>query len=170
MSCGAGGTVVTIDDTSTHTSVSNTSSSVDDGNAVFVGNIGVLKGSGPKISPLPSFGSVTFSNLDVHGSALGTSSPTTTDYYEGRKNVIHVGTITDWGTSFVNTQESSPRVWPAPTCADRPGGTVCHPPQTSSTGTSSGDGVREGRRPARAAARARVRASCGAQPPGSLLK
>ena len=47
---------------------------------------------------------IDFSNVNVNGSSLGSFTPTVSNYYEGRKNVITVGPITDGGTAFVTTQ------------------------------------------------------------------
>jgi hypothetical protein len=103
-SCGATGTAVTIDDVTSVSSVSTSSASPSDCSAAFVGDIGVLKGKGPKLENLPTFGSIDFSNVNVNGSSLGSFTPTVSNYYEGKKDVITVGPITDSGTAFVTTQ------------------------------------------------------------------
>jgi hypothetical protein len=103
-SCGATGTVVTIDDVTSTSSVSTSSASPSDCSAAFVGDIGVQKGAGPKVDNLPRFGSIDFSNVNVNGSSLGSFTPTVSNYYEGKKNIITVGPITDGGTAFVTTQ------------------------------------------------------------------
>lgn len=105
VTCGGTGTEVSLYDATSGHTVDNTSSTASDCNGAFVGNIGVLKGAGPKLSPLPDFGSLTFTNVNVNDTAIGTFSPTATNYYEGKKDQIDVGPITG-GNSFVNTQES----------------------------------------------------------------
>jgi hypothetical protein len=104
VSCGGTGTVVSLDDTSTGHSVQATSAAASDCNGVFMGAIGVLKGAGPKLCPLPGFGSADFSDALINGSSLGSFSPTATNYYEGKKNQMTVGPVTDGGTDFAITK------------------------------------------------------------------
>jgi hypothetical protein len=106
VTCGSSGTMVSLYDVTSGHTVDNTSGTASDCNGAFVGNIGVLKGAGPKLSPLPDFGSVTFTNVDVNDVAIGTYTTTTTNYYEGKKAQIDVGPLTDSGSSFTNTQVS----------------------------------------------------------------
>jgi hypothetical protein len=106
VTCGPTGTMVSLYDATSGKTASEPSSAASDCNGAFVGNIGVTKGAGPKLSPLPDFGSVTFTNVNVNDAAIGTYSTATTNYYEGKKDQIDVGPLTDSGTSFTNTQVS----------------------------------------------------------------
>jgi hypothetical protein len=103
--CNTPGTVVALDDVTSGSSVEASSANPSSCSGGFVGDIGVLKGAGPKLTPLPAFGAIDFSGVTVNTVPLGSLSPTSTNYYEGKKNVIDVGPIGGGGTSFVTTQE-----------------------------------------------------------------
>jgi hypothetical protein len=109
VTCGSTGSVETIADL-THGGSSSTGTSAPSScNGAFFGNIGVSKGSsGTKELPLPTFGSISFSNVEVNGAPLGDASPspTSVNYFEGKKNQIVVGPLTAGGSAFVNTQTS----------------------------------------------------------------
>jgi hypothetical protein len=107
--CGASGSEATIDDvTEGNVSQSATSFTASSCNGTFMGNIGVSNEAGTKELPLPSFHSITFGDAQVNGSPLGDASPApaAVNYFEGKKNVITVGPLTDGGSSWVNTQGS----------------------------------------------------------------
>jgi hypothetical protein len=103
--CNAPGTVVTLDDVTSGSSVEASSSNPSSCSGGFVGDNGVLKGAGPKLTPLPAFGAIDFSAVTINTDPLGSLSPTATNYYQGKKNVIDVGPIGGGGTSFATTQE-----------------------------------------------------------------
>ena len=64
-----------------------------------MGNIGVSNEAGTKLLPLPTFGSIDFSDATVNGAPLGDASPApiAVNYFEGKKNVISVG---NWKFTF----------------------------------------------------------------------
>jgi hypothetical protein len=101
--CGPTGTVVTLDDLTSRSSVEASSTNPGSCSGAFIGDIGVLKGAGPKLRPIPDFTTIGFSGVSVNAAPLGTWSPTSTNYYEGKKDQITVGPIGGGGTSFVTT-------------------------------------------------------------------
>jgi Peptidase A4 family len=101
--CDTPGTVVTLDDLTSGSSVEASSSSPSDCSGAFIGDIGVLKGAGSKLRPIPDFTTIGFSGVMVNAAPLGNWSPTATNYYEGKKNQITVGPIGGGGTMFVTT-------------------------------------------------------------------
>jgi hypothetical protein len=109
VTCGSSGSEATIDDvTAGNVSQSASSFTASSCNGTFMGNIGVSNEAGTKELPLPKFGSITFGDAQLNGSPLGDASPApvAVNYFEGKKNVITVGPLTDGGSSWVNTQGS----------------------------------------------------------------
>lgn len=106
QTCGPSGSVATIDNLTTTESVTASSSNPGSCTDAGVGEDGVSgKGPGGQ-DPLPKFGAVDYTNVMVNGEPIGTFAPVAINYYEGNKNVITVGPITDGGTAFVTTQGS----------------------------------------------------------------
>ena len=106
QSCGPSGTTVTVEDLNTSASFtqsSSTPSSCEGGN---VGDTAVEGKSPKKVTPLPKFGSTDYSAATINGDPLSTSDPTVSNYYEGKKDQITTGPLTDGGTAFVLTQAS----------------------------------------------------------------
>lgn len=102
--CGPSGTVSTIENLNTTQSVSNSSSSPSSCTDGGAGDLGIQgRGVGGQ-SNLPAFGSIDYSNVTINALPIGSFSPTTTNYYEGKKNQIDTGALTDGGTAFVTTQ------------------------------------------------------------------
>jgi hypothetical protein len=108
VTCGAAGGTATIDDVTQDQSGSVPTPAGSSCNGVFMGNIGLSNRAGTKLLPLPKFGKITFGDADVNGAPIGDASPapTAVSYYEGAKNVITVGALTDGGSAWVNTQGS----------------------------------------------------------------
>jgi hypothetical protein len=106
QTCGPSGSVATIDNLTTTESVTASSSNPGSCADAYAGEDGVTgKGPGGQ-DPLPPFGAVDYTNVMVNGEPIGTFAPVPYNYYEGKKNVITVGPITDGGTAFVTTQGS----------------------------------------------------------------
>jgi hypothetical protein len=103
--CGSSGTTVSIDDTTISASGQNSSATASTCSNDFVGDLGFLKGK-KAVAPLPLFNEIDFSSVMVNGSALGSFTTQTGDYFEGRKNSIVTGPLDDGGTSFSTTQLS----------------------------------------------------------------
>jgi hypothetical protein len=105
-SCGPSGTVVTIEDLNSSLSVSASSPNPSSCTSAYAGDVGVIgKGPGGQ-TKLPTFGAIDYSDVTVNGSPIGTFSPVADNYYEGKKNVITTGPITDGGTAFATTQSA----------------------------------------------------------------
>jgi hypothetical protein len=104
--CGPSGTVVSIDDLTDSQSVSATSLNPSSCTNASVGDDGIEGNGTGGQSNLPTFGAIDYSDVTVNGSPIGTFSPAASNYYEGKKNVITVGPITDGGTAFATTQSS----------------------------------------------------------------
>jgi hypothetical protein len=104
--CGASGTVVSIEDLNTSQSVSATSLNPSSCTDASAGDDGIEGNGTGGQSNLPTFGAIDYSDVTVNGSPIGTFSPVASNYYEGKKNVITVGPITDGGTAFATTQSS----------------------------------------------------------------
>lgn len=102
--CGATGTTVTIDDTTTDTSGQATSSTASACAAVFIGDGGLEKGKGSATAPLPSFGAIDYTDVTVNGDSFVSAAPTATNYFEGKKATITTGAIASDGTDFTTTQ------------------------------------------------------------------
>jgi hypothetical protein len=98
------GSTVTIDDTTSDTSGQNSSATASTCTEGLVGDFGFLKGKGKTVTPLPIFGAIDFSDVMVNGTPLGSISNVSGNYYEGKKNVITTGALTDGGTAFTTTQ------------------------------------------------------------------
>jgi Peptidase A4 family len=106
ISCSAtSGTTVSVDDTTDNSSDSASSATPETCGEVFVGDEGFPKGSGKAAEPLPTFGSIDFSDVMVNGAALGSFSELSGNYDEGKKAVIDTGALTAGGTAFTTTQE-----------------------------------------------------------------
>jgi hypothetical protein len=106
VSCGASGSVASLEDITTGVTLSDNSSNPSDCNGVFMGNIGVsANAKGTKQLPLPKFKTIHFSDALVNGADLGALSPTAVNYFEGTANQIKVGPL-NAGESWVNTQKS----------------------------------------------------------------
>jgi hypothetical protein len=108
VTCGASGGAATVLDVTSGQSGSAPTPTGSSCNGVFMGNIGVSNEAGTAILPLPSFGSITFGDASLNDAPLGDASPapTAVNYFEGKKNVITVGPLTEGGSAFVNTQGS----------------------------------------------------------------
>ncbi len=105
VTCGATGSTATLADTTKSTSVEASSTAASECNGAFMGNIGTSNAAGTKNLPLPTFKKMSFTAATINGADLGTFSPTAVDYYEGKKNVITVGPLTD-PESWTNTEGS----------------------------------------------------------------
>jgi hypothetical protein len=70
------------------------------------GNIGVLDTKGTKVSPLPTFGSISFSSVEVNSSPTVTRRPQRSTITKVRRIGSRSEPLTDGGSAFVNTQES----------------------------------------------------------------
>jgi peptidase A4-like protein len=103
-SCGATGTTVTIDDTTSNTSGQATSSAASSCAAVIIGDGGFAKGKGSATAPLPNFGAIDYTDVTVNGDSLASAAPTATNYFEGKKAIITTGAIASDGTDFTTTQ------------------------------------------------------------------
>jgi hypothetical protein len=105
VSCGPSGTTVSAtDETNTNgdTDAVPTASSCED---AYIGDIGVGDGSGQRT--LPDFHALDFSNAEVNSAALGSFTPTKTDYHEGAANVIKVKPFTNGGLDFATKQKGT---------------------------------------------------------------
>lgn len=103
--CGPSGISITVDDETTASSGSDSSSSPETCTQAEAGDDGVSKGTGSAVVPLPAFGALDYTGVMVNGSAIGSSSPGVANYAEGKKNVITTGALTSGGTAFTTTQE-----------------------------------------------------------------
>jgi hypothetical protein len=103
--CGPSGISITVDDETTASSGSDSSSSPETCTQAEAGDDGVSKGTGSAVVPLPPFGALDYTGVMVNGSAIGSSSPGVANYTEGKKNVITTGALTSGGTAFTTTQE-----------------------------------------------------------------
>lgn len=104
--CGPTGTVSTIEDLNSSQSVSNSSTAASSCTSGGAGDLGIAgKGTGGQ-SNLPTFGAIDYTNVTVNGVGIGATSPVATNYYEGKKNEITTGALTDDGTAFTTTQSS----------------------------------------------------------------
>ncbi len=56
---------------------------------------------------LPDIHAVDFSNVELNGSALGSPTPTKSNYYEGAPNVIKFKGFTNSGLNFVTKQKGT---------------------------------------------------------------
>jgi hypothetical protein len=100
--CGASGIAISIDDTTTGSVGTASSSTPETCTQAEVGDDAASNGK--VIVPLPAFGSLTFTNAMVNGAALGSITPTANNLYEGKKNVVTTGALTSGGTAFTTTQ------------------------------------------------------------------
>jgi ABC-type thiamin/hydroxymethylpyrimidine transport system permease subunit len=104
ITCGATGSTATMVDVTTDSTETDSSSTASLCSKVYVGDFGLPKGNGA-LENLPAFGAVPWTNVLVNGLPLGSLSPPPgINYYEGKKNVIDAGPLTDGGTAFTNTQ------------------------------------------------------------------
>jgi len=95
---------VSVDDETT-TSIGTASSTTPEScTQAEVGNDAVLNGKGSGIVSLPAFGSFNFTGGMVNGAALGSVSSKDANYSEGKKNVITTGVLSGGGTAFTTTQ------------------------------------------------------------------
>jgi len=99
--CGASGIAITIDDTTTGSVGTASSSTPETCTQAEIGDDAASNGK--VIVPLPAFGSLTFTNAMVNGVALGLATPTANNLYEGKKNVVTTGALSG-GTAFTTTQ------------------------------------------------------------------
>jgi hypothetical protein len=90
--------VVSVDDTTTHSSASANSADPCTSDDAGIGLNGIVK--------LPTFGAVSFADVTVDGLPIAITDPVASNYYEGRKYVITTGPLTDDGTAFTATQGS----------------------------------------------------------------
>jgi hypothetical protein len=103
--CGSSGTTMTIDDTTSSTSGQGSSVTASTCSEAFVGDTGFLKGK-KAVEPIPDFNEIDYSSVMVNGSALGSFTTQSIDYFEGRKNLIGASPLTDGGTAFTTDQLS----------------------------------------------------------------
>jgi len=101
--CGASGISVTIDDVTTGSVGTNSSSTPESCTQAEIGDDGASK-NGSTVVPLPTFGALDFTGAMVNGAALGALTPSIANYSEGKKNVITTGALTSGGTAFTTTQ------------------------------------------------------------------
>lgn len=104
-SCGPSGISITVDDETTSSTGTNSSSSPETCTQAEAGDDGVSKGTGATVVPLPPFGALDYTGVMVNGSAIGASTPGVANYNEGKKNVITTGPLTG-GTAFTTTKET----------------------------------------------------------------
>jgi hypothetical protein len=102
--CGASGIKVTIDDTATNSSANESAATAETCTQAEAGQGGVLNDNGSSLVSLPTFGAVDFTAAMVNGSALSSVSASEINYFEGKKNVITAGPLTESGTAFTTTQ------------------------------------------------------------------
>jgi hypothetical protein len=105
--CGPSGISVTVDDETSMSTATNSSSAPETCTQAEIGDDAAAKDidAGTGIVPLPDFGSLTFTNAMVNGAALGSVPSSATTYSEGKKNMITTGPLTG-GTAFTTTQEA----------------------------------------------------------------
>lgn len=109
VTCGPAGNTLSIDDQTT-SAIETASSSVPSScSAVLVGDFAWPKGKltspkGTGAEPLPLLGSFNYTNVLINGSPLGSLSSAKYNYYEGKKNVITTGALTDGGRAFTASQ------------------------------------------------------------------
>jgi hypothetical protein len=103
--CGPSGISITVDDETTSSIGTDSSSSAETCTQAEAGDDGVAKGTGSAVVPLPPFGALDYMDVMVNGSAIGSSSPGAANYNEGKKNVITTGALTG-GNAFTTTKES----------------------------------------------------------------
>lgn len=106
ISCGSGGTVVTVDDLTSSMSQAGSSSVPSTCNGAFIGMSGIAASKPGKYEPLPTFGNADFSGAVVNSDPIGDLSPTVSNYYEGKKDVINTGALAGGGSSFSDAQAS----------------------------------------------------------------
>jgi hypothetical protein len=104
QACGASGTTVTIEDLNTLATFTLSAAFASSCESGYVGDLGVEGKSPKKVAPLPKFGSDDYSNATINGVALSASDPTASAYYQGKKDTITPGALTDGGTAFANTE------------------------------------------------------------------
>jgi hypothetical protein len=102
--CGPSGIDVSIDDMTTSSTGSASSSASETCTQAEIGDDGVANQRGTSVVSLPSFGSITYTSATVDGASLGSFNPTAANYFEGKKNVITTGSLTDGGLVFSTTQ------------------------------------------------------------------
>lgn len=102
--CGPSGISVSVDDTTTSSMGSGSSATPETCTQAEIGDDGVVNQKGTAVVPLPSFGSITYTNAMVNGAALGSFGPMQASFFEGKKNVITTGPLTGAGTSFTTTR------------------------------------------------------------------
>jgi peptidase A4-like protein len=103
VTCNSSGSSVELTDETTDVSQSATSDSAASCNGVFMGNIASANAKG-KVVPLPSFGSVDFTNAVVDGADYSTFNPTAVNLNEGSDGKVKVGPLNV--DSWVNTEKS----------------------------------------------------------------
>jgi hypothetical protein len=103
VTCGASGISVTVDDVTTSSVGSGSSSTAETCTQAEVGNDAAAFAN-QSIAPLPHFGSMSFTSVMVNGAAIGSISSSPTTFFEGKKNVIDTGALTSGGTAFTTTQ------------------------------------------------------------------
>jgi len=101
--CGSSGISVSIDDVTTGSTGTSSSSTPESCTQAEIGDDGASK-NGSTVVPLPAFGALDFTGAMVNGIALGTLTPSVANYSEGKKNVITTGVLTSGGTAFTTTQ------------------------------------------------------------------
>jgi hypothetical protein len=103
VTCGSSGISVSVDDQTTVSTGTGSSATAETCTQGEVGDDAAAF-SNDSIAPLPPFVSVNFTNAMVNAAAIGLLDPTTATYFEGKKNQIATGALTDGGTAFTTTK------------------------------------------------------------------
>lgn len=102
MTCGTGGTSVSVEDATSDSGADASSSSPSSCNSNWFGNIGVTTSSSNP--PLPAFKEMHFSGATEDSEPIGSFSPKAHNYDEGSGKVITADALTHGGSNFDTTQ------------------------------------------------------------------
>jgi hypothetical protein len=102
VTCGPSGIAVSVDDQTTSSTGTGSSSTAETCTQGEVGDGAVVNSKGSGLVPLPPFGALDYTAVTVNGAVLTTSTSGAANYSEGKKNMITTGPLVSG--AFTTTQ------------------------------------------------------------------